>query len=208
MQIMSLARLQRVGHSPIALLGGGTGLIGDPSGKTVERTLQSRDVVDANVRGIRSQLERFLDFSAPSNAARLVDNGEWLNTMSAMEFLRDVGKYFTVNYLLAKESVKRRLESEEGISYTEFSYSLLQAYDFLVLHDRLHVPPADGRQRSMGQHRRRLRPDPQAPGDTGARVSSRRCSRQPVERNSARLNRAPCGSIRRVRRRSASISSG
>src|SRR5688572_27595618 len=136
MQIMSLARLQRAGHSPIALLGGGTGLIGDPSGKTVERTLQSVDVVDANVRGIRSQLERFLDFDAPTNPARLVDNGEWLNSMNAMEFLRDVGKYFTVNYLLAKESVKRRLESEEGISYTEFSYSLLQAYDFLVLHDR------------------------------------------------------------------------
>ena len=136
MQIMSLARLQRAGHSPIALLGGGTGLIGDPSGKTVERTLQSKEVVDANVRGIRSQLERFLDFDAPANPARLIDNGEWLNSMSAMEFLRDVGKYFTVNYLLAKESVKRRLESDEGISYTEFSYSLLQAYDFLVLHDR------------------------------------------------------------------------
>jgi tyrosyl-tRNA synthetase len=136
MQIMSLARLQRAGHSPIALVGGGTGLIGDPSGKTVERTLQSREDVDTNIRGIRSQLERFLDFSAPGNRARLVDNGEWLNTMSAMEFLRDVGKYFTVNYLLAKESVKRRIESEEGISYTEFSYSLLQAYDFLVLHDR------------------------------------------------------------------------
>ena len=136
MQIMSLARLQRAGHPPIALLGGGTGLIGDPSGKTAERTLQSREVVDANVRGIRSQLERFLDFDAASNPARLVDNGEWLNSMTAMEFLRDVGKYFTVNYLLAKESVKRRLESDEGISYTEFSYSLLQAYDFLVLHDR------------------------------------------------------------------------
>jgi tyrosyl-tRNA synthetase len=136
MQIMSLARLQRAGHSPIALVGGGTGLIGDPSGKTVERTLQSKDAVDENVRGIRSQLERFLDFEAPRNRARLVDNGEWLNTMTAMEFLRDVGKYFTVNYLLAKESVNRRLESEEGISYTEFSYSLLQAYDFLVLHDR------------------------------------------------------------------------
>jgi tyrosyl-tRNA synthetase len=136
MQIMTLARLQRMGHSPIALVGGGTGLIGDPSGKTVERTLLSREDVEANVRGIRSQLERFLDFNAPTNPARLVDNGEWLNSMSAMEFLRDVGKYFTVNYLLAKESVKRRLESEEGISYTEFSYSLLQAYDFLVLHDR------------------------------------------------------------------------
>ena len=136
MQMMALARLQRAGHSPIALVGGGTGLIGDPSGKTVERTLLSREDVEANVRGIRSQLERFLDFNAPANPARLVDNGEWLNSMSAMEFLRDVGKYFTVNYLLAKESVKRRLESEEGISYTEFSYSLLQAYDFLVLHDR------------------------------------------------------------------------
>lgn len=136
MPMMALARLQRAGHSPIALVGGGTGLIGDPSGKTVERTLQSQEEVEANVRGIRSQLARFLDFNAPSNPARLVDNGEWLNAMSAMEFLRDVGKYFTVNYLLAKESVKRRLESEEGISYTEFSYSLLQAYDFLVLHDR------------------------------------------------------------------------
>jgi tyrosyl-tRNA synthetase len=134
--IMGLARLQRAGHSPIALVGGGTGLIGDPSGKTTERTLQSLEDVAANVRGYRSQLEHFLDFNAPANPARLVDNGDWLNSMSAMEFLRDVGKYFTVNYLLAKESVKRRLESEEGITYTEFSYSLLQAYDFLVLHDR------------------------------------------------------------------------
>ncbi len=136
MQIMTLARLQRAGHSPIALVGGGTGLIGDPSGKTVERTLQSQEDVEGNVCGIRSQLERFLDFKAPANPARLVNNGEWLNAMSAMEFLRDVGKYFTVNYLLAKESVKRRIESEEGMSYTEFSYSLLQAYDFLILHDR------------------------------------------------------------------------
>ena len=134
--IMGLARLQRFGHSPIALVGGGTGLIGDPSGKTVERTLLSTEDVAANVRCIRAQLEHFLDFNAPNNPARVVDNGEWLNSMSAMEFLRDVGRYFTVNYLLAKESVKRRLESEEGISYTEFSYSLLQAYDFLVLHDR------------------------------------------------------------------------
>ena len=136
--LMGLARLQRFGHGPIALVGGGTGLIGDPSGKTVERTLQSREDVEANVRGIALQLERFLDFTVAGNAARLVDNGEWLNAMSAMEFLRDVGKYFTVNSLLAKESVKRRLESEDGISYTEFSYSLLQAYDFLVLHDRFN----------------------------------------------------------------------
>jgi tyrosyl-tRNA synthetase len=136
MQMTTLARLQRAGHSVIALVGGGTGLIGDPSGKTVERTLQSREGVEGNVLGIRSQLERFLDFRTAENPARLVDNGEWLSSMSAMEFLRDIGKHFTVNYLLAKESVKRRLESEEGISYTEFSYSLLQAYDFLVLYDR------------------------------------------------------------------------
>src|SRR5687768_16830527 len=134
--ILGLARLQRAGHHPVALVGGGTGLIGDPSGKTSERTLLSTDDVDANVRCIRAQLERFLDFGAAANPARLVNNADWLTSMSAMEFLRDVGKFFTVNYLLSKESVKRRLESEDGISYTEFSYSLLQAYDFLVLHDR------------------------------------------------------------------------
>jgi tyrosyl-tRNA synthetase len=136
--ILGLARLQRFGHRPIALVGGGTGLIGDPSGKTAERTLLSMEQVEANVRGVRRQLSKFLDFDAPANPARLMDNAEWLTKISAMEFLRDVGKYFTVNYLLAKESVKRRSESDEGISYTEFSYSLLQAYDFLMLHDRFN----------------------------------------------------------------------
>jgi tyrosyl-tRNA synthetase len=134
--VMALARLQRAGHSPIGIVGGGTGLIGDPSGKSTERTLMTSERVDANVAGIRTQLERFLDFNDTRHPARLVNNAEWLTQMSAMEFLRDVGKYFTVNAMLAKESVKRRIESEEGISYTEFSYSLLQAYDFLVLHDR------------------------------------------------------------------------
>jgi tyrosyl-tRNA synthetase len=134
--VMALARLQRCGHSPIGIVGGGTGLIGDPSGKSNERSLMTAEQVEANVAGIRVQLEKFLDFDAPSNPARLVNNADWLTRMSAMEFLRDVGKYFTVNAMLAKESVKRRIESEEGISYTEFSYSLLQAYDFLVLHDR------------------------------------------------------------------------
>ena len=136
--LMALARLQRCGHSPIALVGGGTGLIGDPSGKITERALLSAEDVAANVAGIRPQLERFLDFGAASNGARLVDNAEWLTAITAMEFLRDVGKYFTVNYMLAKDSVKRRLASEEGVSYTEFSYLLLQSYDFLVLHDRFH----------------------------------------------------------------------
>ena len=134
--VMALARLQRCGHSPIALVGGGTGLIGDPSGKSVERSLLTLEQVDANVRGIREQLERFLDFDRSAHSARLVNNHEWLGALSALEFMRDVGKYFTVNYMLAKESVKRRVESEDGISYTEFSYLLLQSYDFLVLHDR------------------------------------------------------------------------
>ena len=148
--IMALARLQRCGHSPIAVVGGGTGLIGDPSGKASERALLDAlpeldrryslhaDQIAINVAGIRGQLERFLDFAVAPNAARLVDNAEWLTRLNAMEFLREVGKYFTVNYMLAKDSVKRRLASEEGVSYTEFSYLLLQAYDFLVLHDRFH----------------------------------------------------------------------
>lgn len=134
--VMALARLQRAGHVPIGVVGGGTGLIGDPSGKTQERTLQSAAQVETNVAAIRAQLARFLDFDRPGNPARIVNNADWLVPMDLMSFLRDVGKHFTVNYILAKESVKRRLESEDGISYTEFSYLLLQAYDFVMLHDR------------------------------------------------------------------------
>jgi len=134
--IMGLARLQRFGHSPIAIVGGGTGMIGDPSGKTVERQLLTREQIDENVAGIRVQLERFLDFNAATNPARIVNNADWLATFDLLGFLRDTGKHFTVNYMLQKESVNRRLESEEGISYTEFSYLLLQARDFLELFDR------------------------------------------------------------------------
>jgi tyrosyl-tRNA synthetase len=134
--IMALARLQRFGHTPIAVVGGGTGLIGDPSGKTLERQLLTVEQVEANIVGIREQLSRFLDFDAASNAAIIVNNHDWLGPVTLIEFLRDVGKHFTVNYMLAKESVKRRVASEDGISYTEFSYMLLQSYDYLVLHDR------------------------------------------------------------------------
>jgi tyrosyl-tRNA synthetase len=134
--MMALAHMQRQGHSPIALVGGGTGLIGDPSGKTSERQLLTPERVEENVAGIRAQLARFLDFDDRANPARLVNNAEWLTKLGAIEFMRDVGKHFTVNAMLAKESVKRRTENEDGISYTEFSYSLLQAYDYLVLHDR------------------------------------------------------------------------
>jgi tyrosyl-tRNA synthetase len=134
--IMALARLQRFGHAPIALVGGGTGLIGDPSGKATERQLLTIDKVEANLAGIQSQLERLLDFGKSS--ARLVNNAEWLAQLTAVDFMRDIGKHFSVNAMLAKESVKRRIESQDGISYTEFSYLLLQAYDFLVLFDRFN----------------------------------------------------------------------
>jgi len=134
--IMGLVRTQRFGHSPIALVGGGTGMIGDPSGKSQERQLLSREQIDENVAGIRAQLERFLDFESGSNAARIVNNADWLASFDLLGFLRDTGKYFTVNSMLQKESVSRRLESEDGISFTEFSYQLLQARDFLELFDR------------------------------------------------------------------------
>ena len=134
--MMVLAHLQRHGHSPIAVVGGGTGLIGDPSGKSVERQLMTAEQVETNLAGIRAQLERFLDFESKVAPARLVNNADWLTKLSAVDFMRDVGKHFTVNAMLAKESVKRRIESEDGITYTEFSYSLLQAYDFLELYDR------------------------------------------------------------------------
>jgi len=136
--MMMLAHVQRAGHTAIALVGGGTGLIGDPSGKSAERQLLTVDRVEENVRGVRDQLARFLDFENTTNPARLVDNGDWLRKLSAIEFMRDVGKHFTVNAMLAKDSVKRRIESTEGISYTEFSYSLLQAYDFLELYRRFN----------------------------------------------------------------------
>jgi len=133
--VMGLARLQRFGHTPIAIAGGGTGLIGDPSGKTKERQLLTNDQVEENLVGIKEQLSHFLDFNTKENPARIVNNADWLLPISMMEFLRDVGKYFTVNNLIGKEAIKRRLETEEGISFTEFTYPLLQAYDFLVLFD-------------------------------------------------------------------------
>ena len=131
--IMLLVHLQRHGHKPVALVGGGTGMIGDPSGKTIERQLLTTEQVAENSAAIRAQLEHFLDFTGP-NAARMRDNAVWLTPLTMVEFLRDTGKHFTVNYMLQKDSVKSRMDA--GISYTEFSYMLLQAYDFLELRRR------------------------------------------------------------------------
>jgi tyrosyl-tRNA synthetase len=131
--IMGLAHFQRAGHRPIALVGGGTGLIGDPSFKAAERALLTREQVDANAAGIRAQLARFLSFEG-DNAAVMANNADWLGAFPLLDFLRDVGKHFSVNVMLGRESVRARIEDREhGMSFTEFTYSLLQAYDFLHL---------------------------------------------------------------------------
>src|SRR6478752_2441833 len=127
-----LRRFQKAGHRPIALVGGATGMIGDPSGKSEERNLLSVEQLRANVAGIGKQLEQFLDFSG-SGGAKLLNNFDWMGKFSYLDFLRDVGKHFPVNVMLAKDSVSSRIERESGISYTEFSYMLLQAYDFVHL---------------------------------------------------------------------------
>ncbi|HLA83229.1 MAG TPA: tyrosine--tRNA ligase [Thermoguttaceae bacterium] len=134
MALMILRRFQAAGHRPIALIGGATGMIGDPSGKSEERQLLSEDTLRANVEGMRAQMRRFLDFDDPRCGAILVNNYDWVGRFGFLEFLRDVGKHFPVNVMLTKDSVRSRLErTDSGLSYTEFSYMLLQAYDFVHL---------------------------------------------------------------------------
>ncbi|UOB16302.1 tyrosine--tRNA ligase [Abyssalbus ytuae] len=137
-QIMILMHFQKSGHKPIALVGGATGMIGDPSGKSQERNLLDEETLNKNIEGIKNQLARFLDFDAShNNAAELVNNYDWMKKFSLIEFVRDIGKHITVNYMMAKDSVKKRLsaESKEGMSFTEFTYQLFQGYDFLHLYN-------------------------------------------------------------------------
>lgn len=131
LQIITLMRFQKAGHKPIALVGGATGMVGDPSGKSTERNLLDEETLNKNLEGIKVQLEKFLDFTSSKNSAQLVNNYTWMKERSFLSFIRDVGKYITVNYMMAKDSVKNRLEN--GMSFTEFSYQLLQAYDFYYL---------------------------------------------------------------------------
>jgi tyrosyl-tRNA synthetase len=136
MAMMILRRFQQAGHKPIALIGGATGMIGDPSGKSEERKLLSLDVLEANIRGMEVQMRKFLDFDCGPNSAVLVNNFDWMSKFGYLDFLRDIGKHFPVNVMLTKDSVKARLErTDSGLSYTEFSYMLLQAYDFVHLYD-------------------------------------------------------------------------
>ena len=166
---MVLRRFQKAGHRPIALVGGATGMIGDPSGKSEERNLLSVETLRANVAGMEPQLRRFLDFDCGANSALLVNNYDWMGRFGYLEFLRDVGKHFPVNVMLAKDSVRNRLErSDAGLSYTEFSYMLLQAYDFV--HSTSITAASSGRrQRPVGQHHRRHRPGAAAAGRAALR---------------------------------------
>ena len=135
---LTLKRFQLAGHHVLALAGGATGVVGDPSGRSSERNLLTREQLSHNIACIKQQLAKLLDFDAPANPARLVDNADWTAPISLLDFLRDVGKYFSVNVMLAKDSVKSRMEGDSGISYTEFSYQLLQAHDFLHLRDKFN----------------------------------------------------------------------
>lgn len=132
-QIMTLIHFQRAGHKPFALVGGATGMVGDPSGKSAERNLLSEDILKHNVACIENQLKKFLDFDCGANSAEMVNNFDWFKNFNFLDFIRDVGKHITVNYMMAKDSVKKRLEGETGMSFTEFSYQLVQGYDFYWL---------------------------------------------------------------------------
>ncbi|MDB4921469.1 MAG: tyrosine--tRNA ligase [Mucilaginibacter sp.] len=132
-QIMTMIHFQRAGHKPFALIGGATGMVGDPSGKSQERNLLSEDVLQKNLAGIKGQLEKFLDFDCGANSAQMVNNYDWFKDFTFLDFIREVGKHITVNYMMAKDSVKKRLEGETGMSFTEFTYQLVQGYDFYYL---------------------------------------------------------------------------
>jgi tyrosyl-tRNA synthetase len=131
--IMTLIHFQRAGHKPYALVGGATGMVGDPSGKSAERSLLSEEALALNLKGIQGQLEKFLDFNSGAISAEIVNNYDWFKEFSFLHFIRDVGKHLTVNYMMAKDSVKSRLSGDSGMSFTEFSYQLIQGYDFYYL---------------------------------------------------------------------------
>jgi tyrosyl-tRNA synthetase len=137
--ILLLVHMQKAGHKPVVLVGGATGMVGDPSGKSAERNLLNEETLAKNVAGIKGQLERFLDFDiSKPNAALMTNNYDWFKTISFIDFLRDTGKHITVNYMMAKDSVKKRIEGDTGISYTEFAYQLMQGYDFYWLYNNLN----------------------------------------------------------------------
>ena len=152
---MMLRWLQKTGHRPIVLLGGGTTKIGDPSGRDESRSLLSEDAIVANKKGIRRSFDRFLSFGDGTTDALLVDNADWLDGLGYIPLLRDIGAHFSINRMLTFDSVRLRLDREQPLSFLEFNYMILQAYDFLELSRRAELPPADGRLGPVGQHRQR-----------------------------------------------------
>ena len=178
--LVTLRRFQDAGHRPIALAGGATGMVGDPSGRSEERNLLDDDVLDHNVACIKEQLGRIVDLgldrrTRQTESGRTRRQPHWTQPITMLEFLRDVGKHVTVNQMLARESIKMRINSEHGISFTEFSYMLLQANDYLWLHENLGLHHPDRRFRPVGQHHRRRRPDPAQDAATTSTPSRGRC---------------------------------
>ena len=172
--IMMLAVLQRFGHRPIALGGGGTALVGDPSGKTSTRVLLTEESIRSNLKSILPQFDRFLDFRGDrfgdNPPALLMNNADWLLELEYIPFLRDIGRHFSVNEMLAAETYKVRVDSGAGLNFVEFNYRIVQAYDFLHLFRTAGLPPANGRIRSVGQHRGRGRSDPAGRVGRGVRA--------------------------------------
>ena len=159
-QIMMLHWMQQTGHKPIALMGGGTTRVGDPSGRDESRKILTDADIAGNLAGIRQVFAKFLSFSGTNNDAVMANNNDWLAPLNYIEFLRDVGRHFSVNRMLSFDSVKLRLDREHELSFLEFNYMILQAYDFVELHKRYRLRPADGRLGSVGQHRQRHRSRP------------------------------------------------
>src|SRR6185436_11344872 len=137
--IILLIHLQKCGHKPIALVGGATGMVGDPSGKNEERNLLSEEVLRKNEEGVKKQLEKYLDFNCGDTSAEMVNNYDWFKNITFLDFIRDTGKHITVNYMMSKDSVRKRLEGETGMSFTEFTYQLVQGYDFYWLFKNKNV---------------------------------------------------------------------
>ena len=166
-QIMMLHWMQKTGHRPVALMGGGTGMVGDPSFKDEARKLMTPETIQSNIDGIKQVFSNYLTFGDGPKDALMVNNAEWLLPLNYLEFLRDVGQHFSVNRMLCFDSVKQRLDREQSLSFLEFNYMILQAYDFVELNKRYGLRAADGRLRPMGQHRQRHRPRP-PPGHAAA----------------------------------------
>jgi tyrosyl-tRNA synthetase len=158
-QIMTLRWLQKTGHKPITLMGGGTTKVGDPSFRADERPLLTPDAIDANIAGIKTVFAKYLDYGDTPGGALMRNNAEWLDDLNYLDFLRDIGRHFSVNRMLSFESVKSRLDREQSLSFLEFNYMILQAYDFLELNRRYGCRVADGRLGPVGQYRQRHRPD-------------------------------------------------